>query len=337
MPIVIAAPGLPPTFWAIAGAAVMPNATMFFGVPPDRALSMMGLDFRDDNGRSVSRQENQRLGDRAVQLLKQGRWVIVTDEYRQLKGIKFGDPLVLQKADGTNVTYHVAGVVWSPGVDVMVSMFDMDRQFDQRTAASVFGSIDDAARDFGAHGAYLFAANLQDGVDKEALLKNLKHELGEMGLRAGDVRQIKQRIEDSFAQLLMMASSVALAAMGVASLGVTNAVMASVRSRRWQFGVMRSVGVTRGELLRLVLAEATLLGIVGAALGLACGLDIAISASRLAANVIGYNPPLQIPWGIAGLGAGIVIAVSLLASVWPAISVARSDPLALLQAGRSAG
>jgi putative ABC transport system permease protein len=132
-----------------------------------------------------------------------------------------------------------------------------------------------------------------------------------------------------------MASSVALAAMGVASLGVTNTVMASVRSRRWQFGVLRSVGVTRSELLRLVMAEATLLGLIGVALGLTCGLELAINAQRLGALVLGYNPPLRIPWGIVSLGGGLVMAVSLLASVWPAISVARTDPLALLQAGRS--
>jgi putative ABC transport system permease protein len=156
-------------------------------------------------------------------------------------------------------------------------------------------------------------------------------------MKAGDVRQIKEKIETSFGQLLMMASTVALAAMAVASLGVTNTIMASVRSRRWQFGVLRSVGVTRSQLLRLVLAEAGLLGIVGAALGLACGLDVAVSANRLAANVIGYNPPLDVPWGIVGLGAGLVVSVSLLASVWPAVSVARSDPLGLMQAGRSAG
>ena len=64
---------------------------------------------------------------------------------------------------------------------------------------------------------------------------------------------------------------VAYAAMAVASLGVTNTVMAGIRTRRWQFGVLRSIGVTRSQLLRLVLSEASLLGIVACVMGLAAG------------------------------------------------------------------
>ena len=48
-------------------------------------------------------------------------------------------------------------------------------------------------------------------------------------------------------RLLLLVSTVAFAAMAVASLGVTNTIMASIRSRRWQFGILRSIGVTRAH------------------------------------------------------------------------------------------
>ena len=51
----------------------------------------------------------------------------------------------------------------------MVSMYDMGRQFDQRTAASVFGSLEDARKDFGVEHVYLFAANLEYRVEREKL------------------------------------------------------------------------------------------------------------------------------------------------------------------------
>jgi ABC-type lipoprotein release transport system permease subunit len=35
------------------------------------------------------------------------------------------------------------------------------------------------------------------------------------------------------------------------------------------------------------------------------------------------------------LGTGIILAVSLLASIWPAAAAARSQPLTLLQSGRA--
>ena len=112
--------------------------------------------------------------------------------------------------------------------------------------------------------------------------------------------------------------------------------MASVRSRRWQFGVLRSIGVTRGQLLRLVLSEALLLGVVASLLGLAAGAVMAVDAKKLQVLNTGYNPPLAIPWDVLGIGVGIVMLISLLASLWPAVSVARAEPLSLLQAGRAA-
>src|SRR6185503_2871492 len=112
-------------------------------------------------------------------------------------------------------------------------------------------------------------------------------------------------------------STVAVAAMAVSALGVTNTIMASIRTRRWSFGVLRSIGVTRGQLLRLVMAEATLLGVVGAALGLSAGALMSLNARGLSRITIGYVPPVAIPWGIIAAGAGAIMVISLAASVIP--------------------
>ncbi len=323
LPIAIAAPELGSNIFALAGAAAMPDATMFLGVDPDLAMKMLDLDFRQGNARDAAAE------------LKKGRHVIITEEFRQLKGLQIGSTLPLKTTSGL-ADFTVCGVIWSPGIDVMVSMFDMGRQFDQRTAASVFGSMDDARKDFGVSGAYLFAANLQTGFDKAELLKEIKEQVGSWGMRAGDVRQIKYKIQEGFYRLLLLVSTVAFAAMAVASLGVANTIIASIRSRQWQFGILRSIGVTRSGLLRLVLAEATLLGVVGATLGVVAGLVMSVNANRLTLNVLGSNLPLRVPWGMVWFGVGLVMLVALLASLGPAIRVARRDPLSLLQAGRSA-
>jgi putative ABC transport system permease protein len=322
LPIGIASPEYGSSFALVALAAVMPNATMFIGVDPDRAFKMMELDFREGNARD------------AAELLKKGDYLVVTQEFRELKGLGVGDKLPLKTTKGDKV-FTIAGVVWSPGIDVMVSMFDMSRQFDQRTAASVFGSLEDGKKYFGIDQVYLFAANLEVGRQKEKLLEDLQRELGAQGMRAGDVREIKYNIQLGFHRILLLVSTVAFAAMAVASLGVTNTIMASVRSRQWQFGVLRSIGVTRGQLVRMVLAESLLLGLIGVALGLVAGFEMSINANALGAVVTGYAPPIAIPWGIIFTGVGIVLAISLGASIWPSVSAARTEPLTLLQAGRA--
>ena len=122
-------------------------------------------------------------------------------------------------------------------------MFDLGRMLDQQTAGSVFGSLDDAKRDFGAswfaHSSRPIS-NL-DSTKPNCSNKSKKPSVSDRGLSApGDVRQIKYNIENTFYRLLAMISMVAVSAMAVASLGVANTVMASVRTRRWQFGVLRS-------------------------------------------------------------------------------------------------
>jgi putative ABC transport system permease protein len=325
MPIAIASPEFSNPIFAVIGAAVLPNATMFFGIDPDMAFKLMELDFREGTP------------EQAQELLKKGRHLVVTEEFRQLKGLHIGDTLALNTPRHGQVDYTIAGVVWSPGIDVIVSMQDMSRQFDQRTAASVFGTLADAKEDFGVDRVYLVAANLdRSHFEKDEVLKVVQQSVGQMGMKIGDIRAIKFAIQEGFQRLLLFISSVALAAMAVASLGVTNTIMASIRSRRWQFGILRSIGVTRGQLLRMVLAEATLLGLVGCALGLTAGALMSVNARGLSALTVGYVPPVTIPWGIVAIGSAAIMAISILASVVPAWGVARTEPLALLQAGRAA-
>lgn len=339
MPIAMASPQL--SFLGdslgVIGAAVRfaPDATMFFGVDPNLMFGMMGLDFRHNDGRTMSPDEQAAMEIYARDKLKQGRHILVTDEFRQLRGLKVGDKLPLRTSNHGMVDYTICGIVWSPGIDVMAGRFDLGRQMEQRTAASVFGTLADAKNDFDVDGAYLFAANVEYFTEREVVMKALRNKMAKENITVADVREIKARIQNGLATLLLLVSTVAFAAMGVASLGVANTIMASVRSRRWQFGVLRSIGVTRTQLLRLVLAEAVLLGLVGVGLGLTAGMTMAVNARKLSDITVGFAAPLAIPWGMILLGSAIVMAISVVASLWPAISTARQQPLELLSAGRA--
>ena len=188
----------------------------------------------------------------------------------------------------------------------------------------------------GMESVFLVAANLELGVEKDELVQRLSEQLGDSGISVGDVRQLKYDIQQGLRSLLQVVSVVAWAAMAVASLGVVNTVMAGVRSRRYQLGVLRAIGVTRGEMLRLILAESLLLGVAACLLGVAAGLVMVVNARELSQWAVGYVPPLRIAWDVMRTGVGAVLIVSVLAALWPAISTARRPVLNLLQAGRAA-
>lgn len=125
----------------------------------------------------------------------------------------------------------------------------------------------------------------------------------------------------------------------VTSLGVVNAVMASVRARRWEFGVLRSQGVTRSGLFRMILAEGLLIGLIACLLSLAFGVFSGWCGTGISQYVSffgGLAPPLVIPWPQLGFGFALTLALCLAAALWPAISTSRAEPLRLLQEGRAA-
>jgi putative ABC transport system permease protein len=173
-------------------------------------------------------------------------------------------------------------------------------------------------------------------VDKKTLLDEIRKQLGREGLTVADVRQLKHEIESTFGRVIAFASAVAGMSMLVASVGVGNAIVAAVRTRQWRLGVLRAIGLTRGELLRMLLAEAVLLSLVGMVLGVAFGIILAVNANQLYAGTIGFDPPLVLPWDVIGWACLFVVFTGLLATLAPAISTATRQPLALLQAGRSA-
>ncbi len=324
MPIGLYTPEVGAGVLGMIGTRIIPTATMFVAIDPTKVFRLMELDFREGNP------------DDAARMLAMGNHVVVTLEYKKLRNLSVGDKIRLKDVNGNFNEFTIAGVVWSPGIDVMVNSFDMGQHFEQQSQACVFGSLDDARKYFDLQNAYLMTANFKDlGVSKLKIMYDLQSELSDKGISVADVRQIKSSIEKGLQRLLLVASSVAWGALIVAGLGVTNAIIASIRSRTWQFGVLRSIGVTRGSLMRIVLIEAMLLGCIGVALGIASGFVMTINARKIVMITLGHDPPITIPWGMIGIGAGFVIAVSLIAALLPAFRVSRTEPLALLQAGRA--
>lgn len=116
--------------------------------------------------------------------------------------------------------------------------------------------------------------------------------------------------------------------------GVSNAVLVSVLDRYRDFGILKALGTTPWEILRLIVLETALLALVAGALGLALGGLATAAFARFGidlASLTSQNPHFvltsivfpRLTWAmavapaLASLGAGVV------ASVWPALIAAR--------------
>ena len=79
---------------------------------------------------------------------------------------------------------------------------------------------------------------------------------------------------DALGRVFGLFDALALVAVLVAALGIVNTLAMSVVERVREIGVLRAIGMTRRQASRMVVVEATILGLVGAVLGAVVGLGV---------------------------------------------------------------
>jgi len=96
----------------------------------------------------------------------------------------------------------------------------------------------------------------------------------------------------------------------------------SVLERRREIGVLRAMGSSRRFTLRMVLAEATGIGVIGGALGLVFGLTDQWLFSLVSGDMMNFRVAFR-PSSMAFVFTVGALAISLLGSVPPARRAAR--------------
>jgi putative ABC transport system permease protein len=115
----------------------------------------------------------------------------------------------------------------------------------------------------------------------------------------------------------------------VAGVSIANTMLMAVIRRREEIGVLRSVGYTKVDIVRILLVEATLLGAIGAAVGAVISLGVA-----LVANAVFLGDPFAftgtaVLYLVAAVAFGVV--TSLVAGVYPAWRAANERPVEALR------
>jgi putative ABC transport system permease protein len=135
--------------------------------------------------------------------------------------------------------------------------------------------------------------------------------------RPSDALEARAKTDAALRNLLLGLGAVALLVGGV---GITNVMVISVLERRGEIGVRRALGANRRHILIQFLAEAGLLSFLGGTVGCALGAGV----TAVYAHQRGWV--LDVPIAALAGGAGVALAVGLLAGVSPAIRAARLDP-----------
>ena len=132
------------------------------------------------------------------------------------------------------------------------------------------------------------------------------------------------------ANLLSLITAMLVLAIIIALLGVVNTLALSVVERTRELGLLRAIGMRRGQLAQMVAAEAVIIAVIGAVLGSALGL--ALGAALADAFTRSQQATVSIPaTQIAAYIAATAVA-GVLAAIAPARRAARLNVLAAIAA-----
>ncbi|EPH43294.1 ABC transporter permease [Streptomyces aurantiacus] len=135
--------------------------------------------------------------------------------------------------------------------------------------------------------------------------------------------QAKADTEGAFSTLLLGLGGIALLVGGV---GVANTMIISVLERRYEIGLRRSLGATRGQIRIQFVTESLMLSGLGGLVGVALG--AAATAAYAASGGLPWVVPL---WSVTA-GFAATLAIGTIAGLYPAVRAARLSPTLALHA-----
>ncbi|HPF73170.1 MAG TPA: lipoprotein-releasing ABC transporter permease subunit, partial [Xanthomonadaceae bacterium] len=131
----------------------------------------------------------------------------------------------------------------------------------------------------------------------------------------------------------------------VAAFNLVSSLVMLVTDKQADIAILRTLGMTPGTVMRIFMVQGTLIGVVGIAIGLVCGVLLTLNLSHVVSGLesfLGYElmpedvyyisgVPSELHWGDVGLIAVIAFVFCLLATIYPAWRAARTDPAEALR------
>ncbi|TCO40982.1 putative ABC transport system permease protein [Kribbella antiqua] len=237
---------------------------------------------------------------------------IVDDEYAGDHGLSVGSTLGLEMVTGKVLQFQVRGIFRPPA------------------GGSPFGNVTIATATFDSENPqpqniYTFL-NMGGGVTPEntAALSTALQTFPNAKAMTRD--QFKKAQTDSIKGLLNVLYVLLALSVLVSLFGIVNTLVLTVFERTRELGMLRAIGLTRGQVKRMIRQESVITALIGAVIGIVLGLVLAgLLAARL--DEITFT----VPAGQLVIFAVVSVVVGIFAAIWPARRAARLNPLEALQ------
>jgi putative ABC transport system permease protein len=172
-----------------------------------------------------------------------------------------------------------------------------------------------------------FAVGAAPGFSIPDLQKNIDQKFGRsqniMTVANQEMKaQIDKNIDESFAYTRAIEG----AALLVAMMSLLNTFLISVMERKRELGMLRAIGMSRPQLIFLILQESLVQGAFGAIVAVGLGTWVAkLYITGSLSYVLGWIVDFSFPWSALFTTVGTGIVVTLIAGFYPAWKAARTE------------
>jgi putative ABC transport system permease protein len=279
-----------PILLYVRGSLATSTAFVFYGVPADLDPRSLYADFELIAGRSL---------DPAV---PDALEAVIGEQAARRAGMTVGDSLRLNP----RASFEIVGVGRATG-----GLFDNAILVPLPALQEAIGTTDRVS---------FLALDLRVPEQAARTAVEIAAAYPELGVQTrGDISSIFERGMQITDVVRLGISGIALI---VGAIAVANTMLMSVFERTREFGVVRAVGARPRFLFGLVLIEALLLSLVGAAAGIVLGQVGAHAVNVLAFEVVGVEVAAVTPRLVA-FAVAVAAAMGLLAGLLPAARAAR--------------
>jgi putative ABC transport system permease protein len=250
--------------------------------------------------------------------------IVIGPSFAERQGLTIGSRVTIgdETQNETVSKFRVVGILKEKGMSMdlnsdnaiimtekaFVGQFGGDEEYDQVNV--ILNNIDDANKTKTA---------IEDQLNRKSNVITIQ-----------DSSRMMESITSTVGTLTTFVMAIAGISLLVAATSIFNVMMMSVTERIREIGILRSIGTQKGEVLRMFIYEAVILGLVGAIIGaimsLILGWLVVLIMVGTTKYFFTYQSLIYVPMSMT-----IGIAICIFSGVYPAWRAANLDPIEALR------
>jgi len=236
--------------------------------------------------------------------------VLINEIIATRMGLKRGDTMELPTPDGPK-PFTVSAVIVSYASDAGVMLMDM-RTYE---------------RHWNDHVADMFSVYVKPGHDISAVRSSIQDRFkNKRKMFVLPALEFRREIKKMLDQSVVMNEAVNVLTLLIAGFGIIVTLLASVLERTRELGLLRSIGMKRGQVSGVVLIESALIGLAGGLLGICAGVITGwINLEGFFRLDFGASMAYHIHYPSIGSALLLSTGLSVLAGLYPAWRAAKTN------------